>query len=158
MSNEVTRILKVRAELRYLSNASVNGVRDITDEEQEQGASPRMPCVTKTDDGWVWSLDIDVDTGMVMNWPKGNTADTYYKVCDCCKVDLVVFEGPRTKETAFKPYDGYVPDCLSPKAEGYGDYMIMEIDADGKIVHWDVSKANKFIEEVESGKYDGEDE
>lgn len=31
---------------------------------------------------------------------------------------------------------GYVPDFLCPNGEGYGDYMIMEIDGGGFISHW----------------------
>ena len=34
--------------------------------------------------------------------------------------------------------DGYVPKMMSPKEEGYGDYVIMDVDCDGKIDNWKV--------------------
>ena len=35
-----------------------------------------------------------------------------------------------------KEEDGYVPKTLSPKENGYGDYIIMDIDSEGKINNW----------------------
>ena len=34
--------------------------------------------------------------------------------------------------------DGYVPSIMCPEGEGYGDYVIMEIDGDGRIANWKV--------------------
>ena len=33
--------------------------------------------------------------------------------------------------------DGYVPDIMCPKGEGYGDYIKMDIDESGFIQNWD---------------------
>jgi hypothetical protein len=33
----------------------------------------------------------------------------------------------------------YVPKMLSPKEEGWGDYIIMDIDTDGQIQDWVIS-------------------
>lgn len=43
--------------------------------------------------------------------------------------------------------DGYVPDFLCPKSEGYGDYIIMDIDSNGFIKNWDMNKVYKFLDE-----------
>ena len=32
----------------------------------------------------------------------------------------------------------YVPKMLSPKEEGWGDYIIMDIDPDGQIRDWKI--------------------
>ena len=41
---------------------------------------------------------------------------------------------------------GYVPECLCPSGEGWGDYMIMHIDENGQIADWDIKKANSYID------------
>lgn len=73
------------------------------------------------------SLEIDIDTGKVTNWPKNCPTDfhdikivdtgNYWLVDD--NADLVV------------GYTGYVPSCL-----GDGDYLEFEIDENSYIVDW----------------------
>lgn len=76
------KILKVKAGVRYFEDGNVNGEEDISYEEQEKGVKPRIPCVK----GENWCLDIDAETGVILNWPKGTTAHVHYKVCDCCGI------------------------------------------------------------------------
>lgn len=144
------RILKVRAGVRYYEDGTVNGKRDISYEEQKQGATPAMPCVVKSDefdkDGWSWNLEIDAESGIILNWQKGVKAQTHYKVCDECVIEL--FEEGVLKCTNDEYY--YVPDFLCPDEEGYGDYMIMTIDENGQIANWNKKKLQAWI--VEQGK------
>lgn len=112
--------LLVSAERRYPGDAIVNGVEDETGE--------LMPCM----EGGTWKPVINFDTGQIMNWKKGTVADVHYKVCDAGSYTLLN-EGGNIVHTA---EDSYVPRCLSPKENGYGDYIIMDIDADGFIQNW----------------------
>lgn len=106
--------------VRYWEDASVNGM---TDDEDD----PAMPLIR---DGR-WELMIDLATGRIDGWPKGTTADTYYKVCDDGVYRLLAQNGDEVCKR-----DGYVPDMLAPKEDGYGDYVILTIGADGIIEGW----------------------
>ena len=112
--------LLVSAERRYPEDATVNGVEDETGE--------LMPCM----EGDTWKPVINFDTGQIMNWKKGTVADVHYKVCDAGSYTIVDEEGNNVHTAE----DCYVPECLSPKENGYGDYIIMDIDADGFIQKW----------------------
>ncbi len=144
------RILKVRAGVRYYEDGTVNGKRDISYEEQKQGATPAMPCVVKSDefdkDGWSWNLEIDAESGIVLNWQKGVKAVTDYKVCDECVIEY--FEDDILKRTNDGYY--YVPDFLCLDDEGFGDYMYLTIDENGQIANWNKEKLQAWI--VEQGK------
>lgn len=113
------KYLAVSAEVRYWEDAEVNGVAD---ENGELIPLKKEDC---------WEPWIDVDAGIIKEWPKGTTADIHYKVCDAGIYTLIDEIGDTllTKE-------GYVPSCLSPEENGYGDYIIMKIDGEGKIKGW----------------------
>ena len=128
--------IRVVAEVRYAENAEVNG-------EQESEDSPKMPFLAKEEhcqDEWMWNLDIEVETGKIMNWPEGVTAKTWYKVCDCCRI---LAKGK-------KPYYDYVPKFLEIWSAGYGDYINIEVGADGCVIGWDSAKCKAFIEQLEN--------
>ena len=132
-------IVKVRAEVRYYKDSIVNGENDISWDEQKEGVKPRMPCVVKREgenikpeDSWDWSLEIDAEHGVILNWPKGNTAQVHYKVCDDCHADYFL----NGKKICDNEKDGYVPDFLCPADSGYGDYIIMDINEEGQIADW----------------------
>ena len=132
-------IVKVRAEVRYYEDSIVNGEDDISWEEQKEGVKPRMPCVVKREgenikpeDSWDWCLEIDAEHGVILNWPKGNTAHVHYKVCDGCHADYFL----NGKKICDNEKDGYVPDFLCPADSGYGDYIIMDINEEGQIADW----------------------
>ena len=126
------KYLVVEAEVRYWEDATVNG------EEDELGT--KIPCR----EGEAWCPVIDVDTGQIVNWTQGVTASVHYKVCDAGVYELQTSE-PR--ELIVRK-DGYVPHCLSPGGKGYGDYIIMNIDANGMIENWQFD-ANYFTEDDE---------
>lgn len=115
------KFLQVNAVVRYFEDGKVNGEDDSDD-------NPLMPCVE--DD--IWKPLIDIETGQILNWRKGVVADIHYKVCDQCGWELQ--SGDR--ETILSADDGYVPRTLCPKENGYGDYIIMDIDENGIIAKW----------------------
>lgn len=112
--------LSVSAEVRYWEDASVNGVED---------ADGTLIPLRKQD---AWEPWIDVDTGKIKNWPKGTTADIHYKVCDAGIYSLLDNIG----DTLFTAENCYVPTCLCPEEQGFGDYIIMKIDGEGQIQGW----------------------
>ena len=113
------KFLQVSAGVRYWENGTVDGVEDTEGE--------LMPCI----EGENWSPLIELETGKIVNWKQGTKASTYYKVCDCCVISFLDEE-----KVSHKIIEGYVPDILSPKEEGYGDYVIMDIDENGMIQNW----------------------
>lgn len=125
MEKEVElKTLKVRAHVRYWCDATVNGVDgDDAAPEGDMG----IPCR----EGDLWCPVIDIATGRIENWPQGTTASLHYKVCDEGVYTLVDVDGNEVGEK-----DGYVPDCMCPESPGYGDYIIMDIDANGVIQKW----------------------
>lgn len=111
--------LKAECDVRYWEDATVNGVED------EDGS--RIPCRQ----GDCWMPTIDLKTGQIQGWPEGTEASLHYKVCDAGRYSLLDAEG---KEVA--AIDGYVPKIMCPGGRGFGDYVIMKIDASGHIADW----------------------
>lgn len=114
--------LRAECEVRYWDDASVNGVTDDADR-------PSIPFAVND----TWCPVISLDTGVIVDWPQGTTASVHYKVCDAGRYSLL----DPLKSTVLT-IDGYVPRIMSPKANGYGDYVIMDIGADGAIANWRV--------------------
>ena len=136
-------ILKVSAGVRYYEDGIVNGTRDIVYELQNDGVKPRIPCVVLDDSSneYRWNIEINAETGVIINWEKGTTAQVHYKVCDECEIEY--FED----ENLLCNNEGYwsVPRFLCPEEEGYGDYIIMKIDSDGKINKWNINEVNNWL-------------
>lgn len=115
------KTLHVRAGARYWEDATVNGVEDETGE------------LIPFREGNMWCPVIDIETGVILGWPEGTTAQIHYKVCDNGQYSI---KDVNSKEALYR--EGYVPNCLSPKESGYGDYIILDIDASGKIDGWKI--------------------
>jgi len=113
------KTLQVSAGARYWEDATVNGVEDVD--------GTLIPFRV----GDYWQPKIDVETGSIIDWPIGTTADIHYKVCDDGQYTLLDAENNPIAAT-----DGYVPSCMCPKENGYGDYVIMDIDENGNIADW----------------------
>ena len=114
------KLLIVSAAVRYWEDATVNGFED------KEGTL--IPFRFNS----LWKSTIELETGRVLGWPQGTTASIHYKVCDAGEYWLEDADGKRVK---WKGY--YVPDSLlAIGGEGYGDYIILKISADGMIEGW----------------------
>ncbi len=105
----------------YWEDAEVNGKVD------EDGSL--IPCRK----GDLWCPVIDLAEGRIVDWPHGTTASIHYKVCDEGIYELLDADG----KVACKR-DGYVIKMMCPQEDGYGDYVIMNVGADGVIANWKV--------------------
>lgn len=123
------KTLHVNAYVRYWEDAKVNGIED--------ASGTLMPCVH----GDCWCPIIDVDAGVIVNWEKGKTADIHYKVCDGGIYTFKDDDG-----NSIITMEGYVPKMLCPKESGFGDYIIMDVDENGKIDGWDFDPS--FIDRI----------
>lgn len=125
MVKQVSEVATLRCDMepRYWEDAAVGGVN--CDDEDDQ--APKMPLRK----GDIWQIDIDLATGKIANWPVGISATTHFKVCDAGVYSLLDAEG-----AVATTKDGYVPDMLAPSGGGYGDYVILDIGADGVIAGW----------------------
>ena len=112
------KYLKVVAGVRYWEDAEINGVDDTENGEN-------IPCK----EGVNWCPIINIETGRITNWEQGKTASIHYKVCDEGEYWLC----DAGYNEVYKYRGHYVPDVLYPKEDGYGDYIIMDIDTDGYI-------------------------
>lgn len=119
------KYLKVDAGVRCWEDGTVNGAPDADD-------APTIPC--RSADNKRWAPVIDLDEGRILDWPEGVTASVHYKVCDDGIYDLLSEDMARVVTL-----EGYVPEILAPKGDGFGDYIIMNIDGAGKIDKWKVT-------------------
>lgn len=129
-------ILIVKAGVRYWEDAEVNGTPDID--------GNLIPCR----DGDLWCPVIDINKGNVVNWEEGKRVEIHFKVCDTGSYYLM----DKENGTIFlKIENDYVPSILCPNENGYGDYIIMDIDENGNIQNWkpDISDFNQNTEEDE---------
>lgn len=113
--------LEARVGVRYWEDAKVNGVAD------EDGS--RIPMRVDNE----WCPFIDLETGVIQDWPEGTVAEIHYKVCDNGTYNL---RGPEMEHVS--GFDGYVPKIMCPGDNGFGDYIIMNIDGKGRIENWRV--------------------
>lgn len=121
----IIKTLTVEAEVRYWDDATVNGIKD------EKG--DLIPCR----DGDLWKPIIDIETGKITNWTRGVEAVLHYKVCGKGLYEILDNTG---KKVLIR--EGYVPDIMCPKEEGYGDYIKMDIAIDGQIKDWKIDLAD----------------
>jgi len=78
-----------------------------------------------------WLADIDIATGKVLNWPADAGARKLHtKVCDEGTYTLFDAAG----EFVAKIENNYVPHSIVPG--DYGDYVVLDIAADGTITNW----------------------
>jgi hypothetical protein len=123
------KYLRARCGVRYWEDGEVNGAED-TD-----GSRIPLREGTSADNdhlgGGNWCPTIDLDTGKIENWPEGTTARVHYKCCDDGDYELLDAD-----RNVVKAIEGYVPKIMCPEEGGFGDYVIMEISADGTIAKW----------------------
>ena len=126
------KTLLVSAGVRYWEDSTVNDVED--------SKGDLIPCRN----GDYWCPEIDVDSGKIMNWTQGVKANIHYKVCDDGTYELKDAAG-----NSLWRKDGYVPDFMSPKESGYGDYIIMDVDENGMIADWEFNPGDLNSDEEE---------
>lgn len=148
------KFIQVDAGVRYWQDTEVNGEYDVNFIPSNGKGEPNIPCAVKVkdepentifSDHWRWQPLIEIETGQILNWKKGVKASVLYKVCDEFACDLL--DADRKKVYS---YEGYVPDFMCPREEGYGDYIDMWIDEEGFIKDWDKNLVKH--------SFDGEDE
>ena len=109
--------LEIVADVRYWEDATVTG-------------ADSMPFRV----GDSWCPRINIGTGKIDGWPEGVTANVHFKVCDCGEYWLQDSKGDRVAKFA----GDYVPSWACPGGNGYGDYIIMDIQGDGTVSDWEV--------------------
>ena len=123
--------LKVKCGARYWEDTEVNGIED-TDGD-----------LIPLRNGDYWCPVIDLETGIIKEWPQGKTANVHYKCCDDGDYWLVTDEGEEIKSRGY-----YVPNILDIYKESFGDYVILNIDENGKIADWPtIHNISDFIDE-----------
>ena len=134
------RILKVCADARYTEDAEI---LNLETGEFEEDKDAKMPCLK----GSCWCPEINPDTGVITNWTIGVDAHLHYKVCDCFSAEVLV-DG----KVVAKVENEYVPDCMCPADEGYGDYIDMNVRSDGSIEGWSCSDFEDWLEHIGTGE------
>lgn len=119
------KVLMVNANVRYWEDSEINGENDTENGEN-------IPCK----EGSSWKPVIDVETGQILNWEIGKNASIHYKVVDEGTYELV----DEDNSVIVGIYQDYVPRAMCPKENGYGDYIIMDIDENGYIQDWKFSE------------------
>ena len=119
-NNKEVEYLQSILKIRDWSVSTVNGKKD----KQKQ-----MPCREQSD---YWKPLIELKTGQILNWEKGVTASTRYKVSDSGVYRLLDKDKNVVAER-----EGYVPRLLAPEDKSFaGDYVMMNIDENGFIKNW----------------------
>jgi len=114
------KTLLLNVGVRYYEDATIDGIEDTE--------GTLTPCIV---DGR-WCPEIDIETGIILNWNKGVCADIHFKVCDDGNYYLKDSEG----ETVLKIESDYVPKMLDLYDDSYGDYIILKVDENGIIEDW----------------------
>jgi hypothetical protein len=128
-SNTELKWLSISAHVRYWEDATVSKENEYQDIEDDEGNL--IPCKRNGN----WEPIIDIQTGEIINWEKGKSANIHYKVCDAG--EYFIFDD---KLNLFSAEDSYVPNYLSIDGDGFGDYIILKVNSDGFISNWNPNK------------------
>jgi hypothetical protein len=115
------KFIKVSANVRHWEDAEVNG------ESSEDG--DKVPFKK----GGLWEPLIDIEKGVVVDWPKGMVASFHFKVCDGGSYYLLD-EGAENVVASID--NNYVPSGLCHGDRGFGDYIIFNVNRDGSIANY----------------------
>lgn len=121
------KYLKCSIGARYWEDGSVNG--------QEDTNGDLIPLRI----GDYWCPIIDLDTGLIKDWPSDKAASVHYKSCDDNEFSLL-----DSDFNVLHTQNSYVPDFLAINDDSFGDYVIMEINSDGQIIDWDSKKVDLY--------------
>ena len=110
--------IKVSANVRHWEDAEING------ESSEDGLNVPFK------NGDLWEPVIDVNNGIVIDWPQGTEAKFHFKICDAGSYHLL----DRQSNVILSIDNNYVPSGLCHGDRGFGDYIIFNVNKDGSIV------------------------
>lgn len=131
--------IEVSAGVRYWEDATISGKEDADG------------TLTPLRNGENWCPVIRLSDGMVMDWPAGTTADVHFKVCDAGEYWLL--DERRKRVGKWAGY--YVPnEFLCHGDNGYGDYIILKVGADGLIQAWR-QPAIEWVCDCDEGSQEG---
>lgn len=92
---------------RHWSTSEINGVEDDDD-------NPQMPLIQEHLGEKAWHIIVNLDTGQICNWPQGTKASIHYKSVDENYIHIL-----DDRLGIVEEYEGYVPDFLCPKENGF---------------------------------------
>jgi hypothetical protein len=136
----------------YWQEGEINGTTDIDFIESKGNGSPEIPCSEQIkrkpeseslSDHYIWRPIIDVEYGQIINWDKQVNAYIHYRVYDNFKCIFKNEDG-----FVITMYNGFVPQFMCPKRDGYGNFIMMDIDECGYIQHWDKEQVYSFLNEL----------
>lgn len=145
------KYLKIDVGPRYWEDSKINGVDDISWDEQKLGKQPNMPFAVYNEESskrqksnsYRWQLIIDLETMKVLGWPNGVEARVFYKVCD----DGAYYLLDENKNILIEKYC-YVPSILCYIENGYGDYIDMVIDKDGNLYGFPIEEKYALLQKL----------
>ncbi len=114
------KFIKVDAQVRYWDDAEINGATS------EEGLN--IPFKN----GDMWQPIIDIESGVIVDWPKGTNASFHFKICDAGSYYLL----DENNNEVVSRLNNYVPNGLCHGDQGYGDYIIFSVNEDGSIVDY----------------------
>ena len=114
------KTLEVKANVRYWEDATING------QSNEDGS------LVPFKNGELWCPIIDIETGVIKDWPVGTIADIHFKVCD----DGSYYLKDENDSIVLSIEKNYVPSIMCTEGNGWGDYIIMKINENGAIQNW----------------------
>ena len=142
------KTIVVKAAVRYPEDADF--IEDKIDDQNkhytnyvtDDSENPTIPFIETEYDKhghkkFYWQPTIDLENGVIINWPKGVKVHVFDKVCD--EFECTVYD---KNDNEVLHYEGYVPDFMAIEDEGYGDYIDMIIDGNGYIKDWWVTPSN----------------
>jgi hypothetical protein len=86
-----------------------------------------------------WIFKIDVDKGVILDWPKNCEVRTFFKVCDDGYYDLLDSNNNIIREYS----EIYVPSCLGIDEPSGGDYLNISVNSEGQILNWNKKSFEK---------------
>lgn len=103
---KITIKKEVEYDAKYLfAECGVSYWEDAQVNENDDVDGSLIPC--RVED--TWSPLIEIETGTIVGWPEGTSANVHYKVCDAGKYTLL--DADRKEIISI---DGYVPSIMSP--------------------------------------------
>ena len=148
------RYLKINAFVRHWVDCDYstdNGETWHGDFEDIMEEHNRIGKIIPGSDGEHWKITIDLWNGRVLNWPKGFCLKTHFKVCDEGEYEFLDVDGKDVINITEEFDQYYVPDFLSIEDDGWGDYIIININGDGTIENFDImeERIKTYFNEVE---------